>query len=170
MLIDLPRGAQLPVGSSNIVYRCRVSFKPAPTDIFKTWYANSHPSRAPSTSRKVPLSARPRHRPAVPESSAPGPPPGLRSLVHRVSISAPSSSAGSRSSAGPVSRAHSPPPAARSRSTMGGTGSPRVAHLPGLSVHSPDCPFPLHDVSMCKHPHPPTHLHNHPPKRLACAR
>ncbi len=36
---------------------------------------------------------------------------------------------------------------------MGGSGSPRVAHLPGLSVHSPDCPFPMHDSdeSMCKH-------------------
>ncbi len=26
-----------------------------------------------------------------------------------------------------------------------------LAHLPGLSVHLPDCPFPLHDESMCKH-------------------
>ncbi len=39
---------------------------------------------------------------------------------------------------------------------MGGPGSPprRVAHLPGLSVHSPDCPFPNHDESMCKHTAP----------------
>ena len=90
MLIDLPRGAQLPVGSSNIVYRC--FFQTRSNRHIQTWYANSHPSRAPSTSRKVPLSARPRHRPAVPESSAPGPPPGLHSLVHRATISAPSSS------------------------------------------------------------------------------
>jgi hypothetical protein len=48
--------------------------------------------------------------------------------------------------------AHLPPAAARSRGAMGGPGSPRVPHLPGLSVRSPDCPFPMHDGSLCKHP------------------
>jgi hypothetical protein len=131
---------------------CGRSCKPAPTDIFKPGTL----TRVRVASLRPPegLIVRPAsHRRAVPGSSAPGPPPGLRSLAHRATISAPSSSAGSRSSAGPVSSAHSPWPAARSRSTMGGPGLPpaRVAHLPGLSVHSPGIPFPMHDESMCKH-------------------
>ena len=53
----------------------------------------------------MPLSARPGHGPAVPSSSAPGPPPGLRSLVRRAAVSAPPSSPASRSSPGPVALA-----------------------------------------------------------------
>jgi hypothetical protein len=55
--------------------------------------------------RKVPLSARPGHGPGVPSCSAPGPPPGLRSLVRRAAVSAPPSSPASRSSPGPVALA-----------------------------------------------------------------
>ncbi len=39
----------------------------------------------------------------------------------------------------------------RSRGAIGESGSPRVAHLSGLSRRSPDCPFPMHNESMCKH-------------------
>jgi hypothetical protein len=147
-LIDLPRGAQLPVGSSYIlVCWCRVSSKPGSTGTL--------------TLVRVASLRPPEGSIACPASCSAG---GTR--VHR---SGPSSRALLLcppsnhlcyiflSRLPVLSRARAQPESAlaaghgQSRGAMGESASPRVAHLPGLTGSSPDCPFPMNDESMCKH-------------------
>jgi hypothetical protein len=148
--IDLPRGAQLPVGSSHIVCWCRVPFKPAPQRHSQTWHTNSHPSRVPPTPGRF-------HRLPCHSSGrwlrmsfvqVPRPHPGLRSL----SSDEPSPLIQVLLRLPVLRRARAESALAAGRGlSRGESDPPCAARLPGPSACSPDsdCPFPMHDESMC---------------------
>jgi hypothetical protein len=132
VLIDLPRGAQFPVGSSYIVCWCRVSFKPARNDIIKPGtltlvrVASPRPPEGPIALLASPSAGGTRVLRSRPSSRAQLlslPSNHLRSILRRRLLVLRRASAESALAAS----------YSRGRGAMRGSGSPRVTHLPGLS-------------------------------------